>query len=136
MCNLWSLKKINKCLFIPNCTRKIMWLRVNNLHGKYEMAYHNWLSISKARASGAKIIYLNRAFVQNNRVRGRLLPRKGEIHFPKKIIPYLFIWNIFALIWYVHSVVFCFGINLLDGSPPLLCSTSMIIIYQFVFILA
>ena len=27
-------EKINKCLFIPNCTRKIMWLRVNNIHGK------------------------------------------------------------------------------------------------------
>ena len=27
-------EKISKCLFIPNCTRKIMWLRVNNIHGK------------------------------------------------------------------------------------------------------
>ena len=25
-------EKINKCLFVPNCTRKIMWLRVNNIH--------------------------------------------------------------------------------------------------------
>ena len=29
-------EKINKCLFIPNCTRKIMWLRVNNIHGKIQ----------------------------------------------------------------------------------------------------
>ena len=27
-------EKINKCLFVPNCTRKIMWLRVNNKHEK------------------------------------------------------------------------------------------------------
>ena len=26
------LEKINKCLFNPNCTRKIMWLLINNIH--------------------------------------------------------------------------------------------------------
>ena len=55
MCVLWTnklhepvgrvqfvvLEKINKCLFIPNCTREIMRLRFNNIHEKYEMAYHN-----------------------------------------------------------------------------------------------
>ena len=28
------LKKINKCLFTPNCTIKIMWLRIGNIHEK------------------------------------------------------------------------------------------------------
>ena len=27
-------EKIYKCLFIPNCTRKIMWLLINNIHEK------------------------------------------------------------------------------------------------------
>ena len=31
LCGLW---KIYKCLFIPNCTRKIMWLLINNIHEK------------------------------------------------------------------------------------------------------
>ena len=31
--NLWSLKIYN-CSFIPNCTRKIMWLLVNNIRTK------------------------------------------------------------------------------------------------------
>ena len=31
ICGLW---KIYKCLFIPNCTRKIMWLLINNIHEK------------------------------------------------------------------------------------------------------
>ena len=51
VCGLW---KINKCLFIPNCTRKIMWLRVNNIHGKIRDRLSK-LSISKARVSSAKI---------------------------------------------------------------------------------
>ena len=63
---LWSLKKINKCLFIPNCTGKIMWLSV--IYGKIR---DGLLSMSKARASSAKIIYSNRAFGQNNCVRSK-----------------------------------------------------------------
>ena len=31
ICCLW---KFYKCLFIPNCTRKIMWLLINNMHKK------------------------------------------------------------------------------------------------------
>ena len=31
ICSLW---KICECLFIPNCTRKIIWLLVNNIHAK------------------------------------------------------------------------------------------------------
>ena len=31
ICSLW---KIYECWFIPNCTRKIMWLLVNNTHTK------------------------------------------------------------------------------------------------------
>ena len=27
-------EKIYKCLFIPNCTRKVMWLLINNIHEK------------------------------------------------------------------------------------------------------
>ena len=44
VCGLW---KINKCLFIPNCTRKIMWLRINNIHGKIT----RWLIIIKHKQS-------------------------------------------------------------------------------------
>ena len=32
--------KIYKCLFITNCTRKIMRLRIGNIYLKYEIAYH------------------------------------------------------------------------------------------------
>ena len=68
----WILvsKKIYSCLFIPNCTIKIMWLRVNNIHGKIRDGSSK-LSISKACTSSAKIIYFNRAFGQNNRVRSK-----------------------------------------------------------------
>ena len=31
LCGLW---KIYKCLFIPNCTRKIMWFLINKIHKK------------------------------------------------------------------------------------------------------
>ena len=44
-----------------------MLLRVNNIHEKIRDALP-WLSISKLRASSAKIIYSNRALGQNNRV--------------------------------------------------------------------
>ena len=37
ICGLW---KIYKCLFIPNCTRKIMWLLINNIYEKIA----RWLS--------------------------------------------------------------------------------------------
>ena len=58
-------EKIYKCLFIPNCTRKIMWL---------------YLCRWKARASRAKIIYSNpesdivrsvktTAYDQNNKIK-------------------------------------------------------------------
>ena len=36
LCGLW---KIYKCLFIPNCTRKIMWLLINNIHVEHN--YNN-----------------------------------------------------------------------------------------------
>ena len=41
-------EKIYKCLFIPNCTRKIMFLRINNIHEKYEIAYHNYAEAKRA----------------------------------------------------------------------------------------
>ena len=31
---IWGLGKIYKCLFIPNHTRKIMWLLIKNMHEK------------------------------------------------------------------------------------------------------
>ena len=36
---LWRVQfvlfeKFYECLFIPNCTRKIMWLLINNIHEK------------------------------------------------------------------------------------------------------
>ena len=39
LCGLW---KIYKCLFNPNCTRKIMWLLINNIHEKHN--YNNKVS--------------------------------------------------------------------------------------------
>ena len=30
-------EKIHKCLFIPNCTRKIIWLRINKYMETYEI---------------------------------------------------------------------------------------------------
>ena len=62
-------EKIYKCLFIPNCTRKIIWLRINNFHEKYEIGYHNCAEAK--RATSAKIINSNRAFSQNNCVRSK-----------------------------------------------------------------
>ena len=51
-------EKISKWLFIPNYTRKIMWLRIYNIHEKIRDSL-SWLCKSKASASGAKIIYSN-----------------------------------------------------------------------------
>ena len=31
---IWGLWKSHKCLFIPNCTRKILWLLINNIDEK------------------------------------------------------------------------------------------------------
>ena len=44
ICGLW---KIYKCSFIPNCTKKIMWLLINNICEKIS----RWLSRSNARVS-------------------------------------------------------------------------------------
>ena len=54
VCGLW---KISKCLFIPNCTRKIMWVRINNIHGKIT----RWLIIIKHKQS-ARIKCKNNLF--------------------------------------------------------------------------
>ena len=35
-------EKIYKSLFIPNCTRKIIWLHISNMYEKYEITYHNY----------------------------------------------------------------------------------------------
>ena len=51
-------EKISKWLFSPNYTRKIMWLRIYNIHEKIRDSL-SWLCKSKASASGAKIIYSN-----------------------------------------------------------------------------
>ena len=47
-----------------------MWLRVNNIQEKIRDGLSQ-LSISKAQAPNAKIIYSKRAFGQNNRVRSK-----------------------------------------------------------------
>ena len=39
LCGLW---KICKCLFIPNCTRKIMWLLINNINEKHNYNNKFW----------------------------------------------------------------------------------------------
>ena len=44
---IWGLWKIYKCLFIPNCTRKIMWLFINNIYEKIL----RWLSRRNAHVS-------------------------------------------------------------------------------------
>jgi len=31
---IWGLWRIYKCLFVPKCSRKIMWLLINNIHEK------------------------------------------------------------------------------------------------------
>ena len=48
---------IKKSSFIPNCTKTIMGLLINNILKKYEIAYHNYAEAK--RASSAKIIYSN-----------------------------------------------------------------------------
>ena len=63
-------EKINKDLFIQNCTRKNHVISINNIDGKIRDGVSK-LSTSKARASSAKIIHSNRAVGQNNRVRSK-----------------------------------------------------------------
>ena len=46
-CAICDLSKIYKCLLIPNCTRKIMWLLINNIYEKIS----RWLSRRNARVS-------------------------------------------------------------------------------------
>ena len=41
-------EKIHKCLFIPNFTRKIMWLRIIIYMKKNEIAYHNYAEAKHA----------------------------------------------------------------------------------------
>ena len=55
--NLWSLKKLTSACLFPNFTRKIMWLRVNNIHGKIT----RWLIIIKHKQS-ARIKCKNNLF--------------------------------------------------------------------------
>ena len=62
-------EKNYKCLFIPNCTKKIMWLCINNIHEKYEIAYHNYAEAEGT--SSTKLIYSNSAFGQNNGVQSK-----------------------------------------------------------------
>ena len=44
---IWGLWKMYKCLSIPNCTRKMMWLLINNIHEKIL----RWLSRRNACVS-------------------------------------------------------------------------------------
>ena len=47
-------EKIYECLFIPNCTRKITWLPVNNIHEKISPCWlkiSRWLTRKNARVS-------------------------------------------------------------------------------------
>ena len=49
-------EKIYECLLIPNCTRKIIWLSVNNIHKKISPCWltkknSRWLSRRNARVS-------------------------------------------------------------------------------------
>ena len=41
-------EKINKCLFIPNCTGKIMRLRMKNVHKKFQIAYYSYAEAKRA----------------------------------------------------------------------------------------
>ena len=66
-CRASAICGLNKCLFIPNCMRKIMCLHVNNKQEKIRDSLSQ-LSISKVRSSSTKIIYSNCVFGQNNRI--------------------------------------------------------------------
>ena len=46
-----------------------MWLCINNIHEKYEIAYHNYAEAEGA--SSTKLIYSNSAFGQNNGVQSK-----------------------------------------------------------------
>ena len=41
-------EKIYKCLFIPNCTRKIMWLCFNNINEKIRGSFHSYAEEKRA----------------------------------------------------------------------------------------
>ena len=60
---IWGLWKIYRCLFIPNCTRKIMWLLINNIYEKLlrwlsRRNAHIWCNQTKNCASqGVRLIW-------------------------------------------------------------------------------
>ena len=63
------LEKIYKCLFIPNCTRKTVWLRINNIHENYEIAYYNYTEAKRGCKNDLfKPCEWHCAFGWNNRV--------------------------------------------------------------------
>ena len=62
MWTLWSLK-IYKCLFLPNCTRKIMWLLINDIHEKHNYNNKFW---QRARFCFIQLIGWNRLLPLSN----------------------------------------------------------------------
>ena len=60
-------EKIYKCLFIPNFTRKIMWLRIIIYMKKYQIAYHNYAEAKNAHYYCLMfIIIVNKQFKELN----------------------------------------------------------------------
>ena len=58
-------KKIYKCLFIPNCTRKIMWLHViNKIHEKYKIAHRNYAE-AKCTSSAKITLFFKSGYYSN-----------------------------------------------------------------------
>ena len=67
-------EKIYECLFIPNCTRKIIWLPVNNIHEKISPC---WL-VKKFRHGWAGVTHAYHAIREKLRHPGRALDLKTK----------------------------------------------------------
>ena len=92
---IWGLWRIYKCLFIPNCMRKIMWLIMNNKHEKNL----GWLKQKKR----TRITQSGR----NCAIQGTHLIRKQKIW----LAIYAFLWSLSNQNgWFVTS--FCTELTL------------------------
>ena len=80
ICGLW---KIYKCSFIPNCTRKIMWLLINNIYEKISYIWDGW-------AEGTHTYH---AIRERLRHPGRALALKARLDWM------LGLFSLFALNW-------------------------------------
>ena len=98
---IWGLWKMYKCLFIPNCSRKIMWLLINNIHEKIS----RWLSRRNARVSRSQ-----EKLHQQLRHKGVRLIRKQKIRLA--ISEFLWsltnqnAWSVTSLHW-INSFLHC-----------------------------